>query len=130
MQAGPSTAPGSHSRTGSAHLPAKRLARRDVNTAGMCCAMTMGKGKLAGNDGKSLASASGPPVETPIATVLTVAGTKAGARGRIRGARTGAIFWAPAGDFWPKSTGKWQSALILGISSRAIAPEVESISEL
>ena len=35
--------------------------------AGMCCAMTTGKGKFAGKAGKSLASASGPPVETPMA---------------------------------------------------------------
>ena len=42
---------------------------------GMCCAMTTGKGKFAGKEGKSLASASGPPVETPMATILSWART-------------------------------------------------------
>ena len=47
--------------------------------AGMCCAMTIGRGKFAGKAGRSLASASGPPVDTPMVMIFKWAGTKVGA---------------------------------------------------
>src|ERR1700722_1327013 len=103
---------------GMAHLVARRFARSEVKTAGMCCAMTTGKGKFAGNEGKSLANASGPPVETPTVTILSWAECNGEAWNRISGRRA----WTmgretPAAAFGAR-TGKRQSALILGTKSR------------
>ena len=39
-----------------------------MKIGGMCCTITIGIGKLAGNLGKSSANAFGPPVDVPIAS--------------------------------------------------------------
>src|SRR5579864_1976557 len=70
-QPGQSGSPETHSRTGNADLAVRRAANREVKIGGICCAITIGTEKFGGTEGKSRASASGPPVETPIATTCT-----------------------------------------------------------
>ena len=70
-QPGVSGSPETHSRTGKADFAVRRAASSDVKIGGICCAINTGTGKFAGKEGRSRASASGPPVETPIATTCT-----------------------------------------------------------
>jgi len=60
--------PARHSRTGKELFADNLEANREVKIGGICCAITTGTGKLAGSAGSTLANASGPPVETPMAT--------------------------------------------------------------
>src|SRR5579859_2191215 len=82
---GISGSPETHSRTGNDDLAESRAASSEVKIGGMCCAINTGNGKFAGNEGKSRASASGPPVETPIATTCGVENNR-GRGGRMAGA--------------------------------------------
>src|SRR5579871_2910093 len=61
--------PETQTRTGSADLAERRFASSAVNDAGMCCAIRRGTGNGAGKADKMRASASGPPVDTPITTI-------------------------------------------------------------
>jgi hypothetical protein len=63
--------PDTHSRTGNPDFAERRVASNEVKIGGICWAITMGTGRSAGRVGNSRASASGPPVETPIATTCT-----------------------------------------------------------
>ena len=86
-----------------------------VNTGGMCWTMTTGTGNDAGSCGSTAVSASGPPVDEPIARTSTrpVGGGLLAGGGTADGRRTGA-------GCMPGSGG--HSALILGTSwSRTLA---------
>ena len=51
-------------------ISSRRRANISVNPSGMCCTMTMLPGKSAGNWDSTYCRACGPPVETPMATIL------------------------------------------------------------
>ncbi len=79
------------STTVTAAVRSSRSANILVNTGGMCCTTTTGTARLAGNALTTRASASGPPVEQPIAMtsirpVWTVRGDEATAGGAGRAA--------------------------------------------
>src|SRR5256886_16901414 len=67
-QPGKRGSPARHSRTGKELFADNLEANREVKIGGICCAITTGTGKFAGSAGSTLAKASGPPVETPMAT--------------------------------------------------------------
>src|SRR5579864_7441727 len=84
---GISGSPETHSRTGNDDLAESRAASSEVKIGGMCCAINTGNGKFAGKEGKTRASASGPPVETPIATTCGGVNNR-GLEGKMPGAGT------------------------------------------
>ena len=51
----------------------RRFANTGVNLAGICCAMTIGAGRLAGKDEMISCNVLGPPVDTPIKISSTLA---------------------------------------------------------
>ena len=113
---GTTRSPCSASLTLSAHLLSRRWANIRVNTGGMCWTMTTGTGNVAGSCGSTDVSASGPPVDEPIAStsmrpVGGEAARPASGTERQRGGRRRAAA--------PGSGG--QSALILGTSCVADA---------
>ncbi len=63
------TMPAVASRTVRSEDASSRSASSRVNIAGMCCTMTTGTCSVADNAGISIASALGPPVDTPTATM-------------------------------------------------------------
>ncbi|MNH28443.1 hypothetical protein D3C79_886090 [compost metagenome] len=80
--------PSSASLTLILHSLSRRSAKALVNAAGMCWINTIGAGKLAGSCVNTRCSATGPPVEVPIATSLY--GLRLGAGEATAAARTGA----------------------------------------
>ena len=76
--------PSTASATDSGVCPLSRSARKRVNICGMCCTSRIGAGKSAGRCESTSASAAGPPVDTPIATMSAVIGvpTARSAKGR------------------------------------------------
>src|SRR3974390_629067 len=96
-----------------------------VNVGGMCWAMTTGSGKPAGILGRIFESASGPPVETPMATISTRLIPAAFGRAGILGKMPGAAGLAAAGGLINES-GNLDTALILGINSCSMLCAVAS----
>src|SRR6202034_1805854 len=106
---------------------ARRLANSVVKMGGICWAITKGTGKFAGKEGSSLARASGPPVDTPIATmpiredrVEAMCVRDSGRAGRAIGSLADVV---GAGA----RAGRWHSSLIFGTRSRRIASDVAAI---
>ena len=60
--------PFSASLTDSSQHPSRRSANAFVNTGGMCCTTTMPTGRSPGSICRTVFSATGPPVDVPIAT--------------------------------------------------------------
>src|ERR1700730_1040316 len=118
MYPGASSSPDLASRTSIEHLLARRSASREVKSGGICWAITIGTGNPAGKVGKHLASASGPPVETPMATISTLepAGEIKGKRTWGEGGEDGAFDRAAAGLAARTGFARvlWHRALILG----------------
>src|SRR5215218_6623542 len=61
--------PAAASQTWIADSASSRSASSRVNIGGMCWTMTIGTGNDAGSVGRIAASAFGPPVDTPMATI-------------------------------------------------------------
>src|ERR1700732_1760759 len=120
MYPGASSSPDLASRTSIEHLLARRSANREVKSGGICCAITIGTGNPAGKGGKNRASASGPPVETPMATSSTrePAGAIHEERAWGEGGEEAAFDRAAAGLVARTGFAHffWHSAFILGIS--------------
>ena len=53
------------------HARSRRLAKDLVKLAGICCAITIGAFRFAGNAGRISSNVRGPPVLTPISTTLS-----------------------------------------------------------
>ena len=101
MQPGFRGSPATHSRTGKGDFALSRAASILVNTAGMCCAIRTGTERLAGRFGNTRAKASGPPVETPIATTCTGESNRGCAADIGKATRGGGRGNAPStGDAW------------------------------
>src|SRR5437870_1210730 len=74
--------PSAASTTRTGDVRSKRSARTLVNIGGMCCTIRTGTGRRGGSWGRTVPSAVGPPVETPIAiTSMRAVGAAAGATG-------------------------------------------------
>jgi hypothetical protein len=69
-----------------------RSANSAVNSGGMCWTITTGTGKSAGSEPMTAVSASGPPVDAPIARIVTAPGNRPGT-----GLGTAGTSPAPAG---------------------------------
>ena len=82
-----------------------------MNIGGMCCTIRTGTGRCEGSCGRTVPSAVGPPVDTPIAITSTRAtGPAAGERGAA----------TTVGRIVPSAGASGQSVRILGRSSSRI----------
>src|SRR5438045_3564900 len=116
--------PETHSRTGTADFAERRVASIAVKIGGMCCAITTGAFRFEGSSGNTLANASGPPVDDPMATSCTgPPGRRIGETGGV-----GTVDFVTQSE--PCDLGNLQSARIFGMSSRAIVSRVAFISTL